>query len=116
MFLIRAQQEARLREGSRSAFVGRLEQHISSACSKVAAYEAAELRQFVERQWEAARNVGFKSERAICVFMEAVCRWGEDFTSQPWARAILHTPGFEEKKVEDLRHQLLSGALPANPA
>jgi len=117
MLLIRAQQEARLNEGARVNFLDRVERHVVSKDPKRAGkFDPSELRQFVERNWEAARSFGLTSEPALCLFLEAVCAFGEDFPiTQDWAAPLLQSPGYEEIKLGGLREHLAeSGARGGN--
>jgi|SRR5215203_6784547 len=110
MFLIRDHQETRLREGARNAFLERVEQHIVKAHPEcVADLDPAHLRQFVERNWEAARGFGLTSERSLCGYLEIVCRLGDDFASKhSWAETILKGADYEDRKLTRLREKLNS--------
>ena len=108
MFIIRANQEARLKEGARAAFVARVEKHVVAAHPKeMGAFDPAHLRQFVERNWEISRTFGLISERALCQYLDAVCKLGEDFhTKCEWADAVLHSAEYEDKKLAQLRRHV----------
>src|SRR5690349_17758080 len=104
MLIIRAQQEARLKEGARSAFLGRVEEHVlAKRLDRLAKLDSGDLRVFVERNWETARGCGLHSERGLCVFLEAVCRFGDGFpNSHDWASALLRGASFEDHKIAQL--------------
>ena len=114
MFLIRTNQEARLKEGARSAFVSRVEKHVVAAHPKeTGALDPANLRQFVERNWEVARTFGLISERALCQYLDAVCKLGEDFpTKFEWATSVLKSAEYEDKKLAQLRRQVEASSTP----
>jgi hypothetical protein len=114
MFQIRPQQEARLKEGARFAFLGRVEEHVRATHPKtVKGFEPAQLRQFVERHWEEARGYGLVSEQALCEYLDAVCRLGEDFaTACEWAGEVLKSPGYEAKKLSQLREHVQAAMKP----
>ena len=108
MIVIRAQQEARLKEGPRSAFLARVEKHVlAEHPGRLSDLAPGELRQFVERNWEIARAFGLRSERALCLYLEAVCRFGEGFsTDLDWARTLLRGASFEDQKIGQLRERI----------
>ena len=108
MLLIRAHQETRLREGARNAFLARVEQHIAKAYPKrIGTLDPADLRQFVERNWEAARGFGLTSERSLCGYLEIVCQLGDDFPERhSWAGAILRGADYEDRKLTKIREKL----------
>ena len=108
MLTIRAQQENRLKEGPRSAFLARIEQHVLNEHPKhLAKLEPSALRQFVERHWEAARGFGLQSEKALRLYLEAVCHFGEEFARDlDWARSLLRGASFEHQKTGELQHRI----------
>ena len=108
MLIIRSQQEARMKEGPRTAFLERVEKHVvAEHPTFTSALPPGELRQFVERNWEMARGFGLRSERGLCLYLEAVCHFGEDFsTVLDWAGALLRGASFEDQKLGQLRERV----------
>jgi hypothetical protein len=73
--------------------------------------DPAQLRQFVERNWEAARVFGL-SERSLCGYLEIVCKLGDDFPlSHSWAGTILKGADYEDRKLTRLREKMHGAAL-----
>jgi hypothetical protein len=108
MLIIRTQQESRLKEGPRSAFLGRVEQYVLSESPEcLSKLDPGALRQFVERNWEVARGFGLQSERSLCLYLEAVCRFGENFPIElDWAHTLLKGVSFEDQKTGELQERI----------
>ena len=97
-----------MKEGPRTAFLERVEKHVvAEHPTFTSALPPGELRQFVERNWEMARGFGLRSERALCLYLEAVCHFGENFpTAMDWASALLRGASFEDQKLGQLREHV----------
>jgi hypothetical protein len=64
-----------------------------------------------------SRGFGLRSERALCLYLEAVCHFGENFPNElDWANALLRGASFEDQKLGQLRERVETARAKAHSA
>ena len=99
-----------LGRNTRDEYVARLSRHLRRHFpGAVEGMENAYLHQFVGHHWEVAQKFGLLSELAGCVYLEAVCSFGEDFSlRKPWASILVDSDASERQKILTLNDHLLT--------